>query len=131
MSRAHAWLYGKTRGRVLGSIGRQPVLLLTTIGRRTGRPRTTPVQFVRWDDALLVVAANGGSERPPAWFANLRDTPAVTAQIGATVTELRARVAGGSERARLWAKLVSANPRLATTQDRARRQLPVVVLEPG
>ena len=130
MSRAHAWLYRRTRGRLLGSIGRQPVLLLTTVGRRTGRPRTTPVQFLRWDDAVLVVAANGGAERPPAWLANLRASPAVTAQIGATVRQLRARVAVGSERERLWAKLVSANPGLATTQDRARRQLPVVVLEP-
>ena len=131
MSRAHAWLYGKTRGRVLGSIGRQPVLLLTTVGRRTGRPRTTPVQFARWHDAVLVVAANGGAERSPAWLANLRASPEVTAQIGGTVKELRAQVAVGSERERLWAKLVSANPRLATTQGRARRQLPVVVLEPG
>jgi hypothetical protein len=91
MSRAHAWLYRKTRGRLLGSIAGQPVLLLTTVGRRTGRPRTTPVEFCG---------------------------------------ELRARVAVGSERERLWAKLVTANPRLATIQDRARRQLPVVVLEP-
>lgn len=80
---------------------------------------------------MLVVAANGGAERPPAWLANLRASPEVTAQIGGTVKELRARVAVGSERERLWAKLVSANPRLATTQDRARRQLAVVVLEPG
>jgi deazaflavin-dependent oxidoreductase (nitroreductase family) len=130
MSRAHAWLYRKTRGRLLGSIGRQPVLLLTTIGRRTGRRRTTPVQFVPWEDALLVVAANGGRKPPPAWFGNLRASPAVTAQLGATVRELRARVAVDGERERLWAKLVSANPRLATTQDGARRQLPVVVLEP-
>jgi deazaflavin-dependent oxidoreductase (nitroreductase family) len=77
-----------------------------------------------------VVAANGGRERPPAWFGNLRASPAVTAQFGATVRELRARVAVDDERERLWAKLVTANPRLATTQGRARRQLPVVVLEP-
>jgi deazaflavin-dependent oxidoreductase (nitroreductase family) len=79
---------------------------------------------------VLVVAANGGAARPPAWLANLRAAPAVTAQIGRTVRELRARVAVGSERELLWAKLVSANPRLTTTQDRAGRALPVVVLEP-
>jgi len=60
MSRAHAWLYRRTRGHVMGRIARQPVLLLTTIGRRTGRRRTTPVQFVPWEEGLDGVGAEGG-----------------------------------------------------------------------
>jgi F420H(2)-dependent quinone reductase len=113
----------------LGRIGGQPVLLLTTTGRRTARPRTTPVQFVNFGDAFVIVAANRGAKRPPAWFFNLRAAPAVTAQIGAGVRRFDARVATGPERETLWAKLLRANPRLAKVQGRARRQLPVVVLE--
>jgi deazaflavin-dependent oxidoreductase (nitroreductase family) len=129
-SAAHGWLYRKTHGRVLGSLGGQPVMLLTTTGRRTGRARTTPVQFVRANEGLLIVAANHGARRAPAWYANLRTSPAVTVQIGDACHALRARVATGSERERLWAQLLGANPRLAKTQSRAGRLPPVVVLEP-
>jgi deazaflavin-dependent oxidoreductase (nitroreductase family) len=105
-------------------------MLLTTPGRRSGRSRTTPVQFVLSGDDFVIVAVNGGAKHPPAWFFNLQAAPAVTAQIGADVTRFDAGVAAGPERERLWAQLLSANARLAKVQDRAGRQLPVVVLEP-
>jgi deazaflavin-dependent oxidoreductase (nitroreductase family) len=105
-------------------------MLLTTTGRRTGRARTTPVQFVPDGRGFLIVAANGGAKRAPAWYGNLRASAAVTVQIGDVVQPLRARVATGEERDRVWARLLAANPRLAKTQARAARVLPVVSLEP-
>lgn len=130
-SAAHAWLYRKTRGRVLGRMGGQPVMLLTTTGRRTGRARTTPVQFVREGDGFLIVAANGGAKHAPAWYWNLRTCPAVRVQIGEVVRSLHARLATGAERERLWTELLAANPSLARTQARAGRVLPIVILEPA
>lgn len=80
--KAHAWLYRKTGGRVLGRVGGQPVLLLTTIGRRTGVPRTTPVQFMRSGARMVVVAANGGAPVAPAWLGNLVATPRASVLVG-------------------------------------------------
>jgi F420H(2)-dependent quinone reductase len=129
-TRAHAWLYRKTGGRVLSRLGGQPVLLLTTTGRRSNLARTTPVQFIRSGSRFVVVAANGGAPRPPAWHANLLANPEARAQVRDTRVDVRARVADGPERERLWRELTSANRWLSRTQQRARRRLPVVVLEP-
>ena len=129
-TKAHCWLYRKTRGRVLGRLGGQPVLLLTTTGRRTNLARTTPVQFIRSGDSFIVVAANGGAPQPPAWHANLLSNPRARVQLRDRWVDVRARVAHGAERERLWRELTIANRRLSRTEQRARRRLPVVVLEP-
>ena len=130
MSKMHAWLYRRTGGRVLAKMGGQPVLLLTTTGRRSGLARTTPVQYVRSGDSIIVVAANHGAPRDPAWYANLVANPDPRASVGRACVELRARVAEGAERDRLWRQLVTANRSLTRTERRAGRRLPVVVLEP-
>jgi deazaflavin-dependent oxidoreductase (nitroreductase family) len=130
LTRMHRTIYRATRGRVLGRMGPQPVLLLTTTGRRSGRPRTTPVQYLRSGDSLVLVAANGGSARPPAWYGNLRANDRVSVQLGAASFARRARVADGPERERLWTQLTAANRWLEKTQRRAGRALPVVVLDP-
>jgi F420H(2)-dependent quinone reductase len=67
-TRLHAWVYRRSGGRVLGLIGGQPVLLLQTTGRRSGRTRTTPVQYVAHAEGFVVVAANHGARHPPAWY---------------------------------------------------------------
>ena len=118
-------LFRLTRGRVFGG-----VLLLETTGRRSGRPRTTPVQFQREGDAFVIVAANAGSARPPAWLFNLRAQPDVRVQVRGETREVTAREARGEEREALWARLTRANPALAKAQERAGRELPVLVLAP-
>jgi deazaflavin-dependent oxidoreductase (nitroreductase family) len=74
-TRLHAWVYRRSGGSVLGRMGGQPVLLLETAGRRTGRRRTTPVQYLADGDTFVVVASNAGAARPPAWYLNLRANP--------------------------------------------------------
>jgi F420H(2)-dependent quinone reductase len=128
-SKAHAWLYRTTGGRVLGAIGGQPVLLLTTTGRRSGLARTTPVQYQRIGGNLVVVASNRGARVPPAWYGNLVTNPHVTVRIGSEELGCRARVAAGTERDGIWEGLRADNPWLARASQRARRRLPVVVLE--
>jgi len=121
LTRAHVWIYARTRGRV----GGRRVLLLTTTGRRSGLPRRTPVQYERVDGDPVLVAAAGGAPRPPAWFHNLQADPAVTVQIGGRVARARAVVA---ERPALWAELCERNPRLEAVQRKAGRELPLVRL---
>jgi deazaflavin-dependent oxidoreductase (nitroreductase family) len=127
-NRLHAWLYRTTGGRLLGRMGGQPVLLLTTTGRRTARPRTTPVQYLRRGETWIVVAANGGAPTPPAWLHNLIAEPAVSIQAGGDRVACTADVANRELRDELWRELIAANKWLPRTEEKAGRQLPVVVL---
>jgi deazaflavin-dependent oxidoreductase (nitroreductase family) len=100
--KAHAALYERTDGRIGKHSGGVPALLLTTTGRKTGRPRTHGLTYCRDRGDVVVVASNGGSDRPPAWLLNLQAEPRVTVRLGRRVTAATARVAGTEERAQLW-----------------------------
>jgi F420H(2)-dependent quinone reductase len=128
--RVHAAVYRLTRGRLLGSVGGQPVLLLQTVGRRTGRTRTTPVQYLAGGAAFVVVAANGGAPRSPGWWLNLCAAPRARVQVGPDNLDVAAREAVGDERAALWPRLIAANRQLHGAARKAGRELPIVVLTP-
>lgn len=130
-ARLHAAVYRLTRGRALGRVGGQPVLLLETVGRRTGRRRTTPVQYLTHGEAFVVVAANGGARRAPAWWLNLCADPRARLQVGADTLDAAAREATGEQRAALWLRLTAANRHLQAAAATAGRELPVVMLTPG
>jgi deazaflavin-dependent oxidoreductase (nitroreductase family) len=130
-TRLHAAIYRLTRGRLLGRVGGQPVLLLETAGRRTGRRRTTPVQYLAEGAAFVVVAANGGALRPPAWWLYLCADPHARIQVGTDIVGVGAREATGEERAALWLQLAGANRYLDRVARKAGRSLPVVVLTPS
>lgn len=123
LNHAHAWLYSHSAGRLGGNVGGHRVLLLSTVGRRSGRGRRTPVQY-----ELVVVAAGGGSPSPPLWWLNLEADPEVEVQVGADRWPAQAETAGPGRRAELWPALIAANPSLESVQAKAGRQLPVVVL---
>ena len=128
LNHAHGWLYALGRGRIAGSMGGRPVLLLTTTGRHTGRPRRTPVQYERIDGDLLIVAAGGGAPRPPAWWHNLEATAEVTVQIRGERQQALALTLTPEERAAVWPKLCARNRHLEPLQQRAGREFPVVHL---
>src|SRR3954452_6035089 len=100
--KANVPLYRLTRGRVGGRVGRAPVLLLTTTGRKSGASRTAPVLYMRDGERLVVIGSNAGNERPPAWALNLRATPEAEVQVRAARRKVRARVAEGEERDERW-----------------------------
>jgi F420H(2)-dependent quinone reductase len=128
MGRAHRAIYRLTRGRVLGRVAGMPVLLLTTTGRRSGRPRTTPLTYFEDGGDLVVIASNGGEDRPPSWWANLRDEPIGTVTIGSHALPVTARDADAAEHARLWPTITGTNPGYARYAARTRRPIPVVFL---
>jgi deazaflavin-dependent oxidoreductase (nitroreductase family) len=109
-------------------MGGHPVLLLTTVGRRSGVARRTPVQYERIDGDLILVAAAGGAPEPPAWWRNLTAEPAVTVQLGAWVEAMLASPVGPDERRDLWPRLCERNRQLERVQRRAGRELPLVRL---
>jgi F420H(2)-dependent quinone reductase len=121
--------YRLSGGRVAGRIpSGAPICLLTTTGRRSGRPRTVPLVYVTDGDDLVVAASRGGMGSHPAWYLNLRADPSTTVQIGAASWRVRARDATEAERERLWPTLTAAYPHFDAYQLRTSRRIPVVIL---
>jgi deazaflavin-dependent oxidoreductase (nitroreductase family) len=130
-TRLHAVLYRLTRGRLLGRIGGQPVLLLETIGRRTQLPRRTPLQYLPDGETFVVVACDAGAARPPAWYLNLQANPDARLQVGGRIIDVRGRETCGDERAELWQRLIAANRYLERAAAKAGRELPLLALTPS
>jgi deazaflavin-dependent oxidoreductase (nitroreductase family) len=105
------------------------MLLLTTIGRRSGTPHIVPLLYLRNGDGWVVIASYGGRDRHPAWYLNLVDRPAVEVQISRRHFEARARTASDEERAYWWPLVVDAYGDYAVYQTRTERVIPVVLLE--
>jgi deazaflavin-dependent oxidoreductase (nitroreductase family) len=126
----HQWLYEHSDGRIGASLGGRPMLLLRTVGRRTGKPRTAALLYVRDANAYVVIASKGGAPRHPGWFHNLTAQPDVEIQVGRERMPVHARIAEGEERSRLWARADEINRgQYAAYQSRTSRVIPVVVLD--
>ncbi|MEV0165472.1 nitroreductase family deazaflavin-dependent oxidoreductase [Nonomuraea fuscirosea] len=120
--------FRENEGRVGGMFEGKPLVLLTTTGAKSGRRVTTPVMYVEDGDRYVVIASKGGDDTNPAWYHNLRATPAATAEIGTETFEVKAVVAEGEERDRLYAKMVEQAPQFADYEKKTTRRIPVVTL---
>lgn len=125
----HRWVYLKSGGRIGHKLGRQPMLLLHTVGRRSGQPRTTPLLYVPDGDRWLIVASNAGDDRPPAWWLNARDAGEATIQVGRARHRVSVRAASEAERPGLWKRCCDQYPNYAAYEKRTERPIPVVMLE--
>ena len=110
--------------------GAPPMLLLDHVGARSGVKRTSPLVYGRDGKNLVLVASKGGYPKNPAWLHNLRANPETRVQVGSQVRNVRARVAEGDERERLWKLMVGVYPGYEGYRRRTEREIPVVVLEP-
>ena len=127
---AHVRVYRLTGGSVGGTIVGQPVVLLTTTGRKTGKARTVPLGSFEDGGDRIVVASAAGSPTHPAWFNNLTANPEVTVQLGPRTYAARAEAISGEERARLWKMIIAKAPVFADYQKKATgREIPVVRLK--
>jgi len=105
------------------------VLLLTTTGRRSGEPRTTPLIYGEHGGDYLVVASKGGADDPPAWLLNLESDPEVRVQVRGDRFGAHARLATPQEKPQLWQTMVGHWPPYDEYQRKTEREIPVVVLE--
>jgi F420H(2)-dependent quinone reductase len=128
-ARAHARLYRLLHGRLVARWFGAPVMVLETVGRRTGQRRTTPVLYLRDGDDLVVLAANAGNHRVPAWWLNLEAAGEGVAVIGRDRRRVRPRVATGAERERLWEAFARMYPSADDYAGFTDRELPLIVLE--
>jgi deazaflavin-dependent oxidoreductase (nitroreductase family) len=118
-------------GKVGGPFEGSPLLLLHTVGAKTGQPRVNPVMYQQVAGGYAVFASRGGGPVNPDWYHNLLAHPRVQAEIGARTVDLVARVAEGEERERIWSAQKAAAPGFAGYERRTTRQIPVIVLEPA
>ncbi|HLZ63081.1 MAG TPA: nitroreductase family deazaflavin-dependent oxidoreductase [Ktedonosporobacter sp.] len=117
------------KGNVSGAYKGARLLLLNTIGAKSGQPRTTPLGYMADGDRLIVLASVMGAPHNPAWYHNLVAHPEVTVEVGGETFDATAIVAQGAERERLWAKLLGSWPIIADHQAKTTRQIPVIILQ--
>jgi deazaflavin-dependent oxidoreductase (nitroreductase family) len=116
-------------GKVGGNFEHIPLLLLHTTGAKTGKERVNPLAYQAVGDDVAVFASKGGSPTHPDWYRNLVAEPRATIEIGSETFPVRARVANGEERERIWSVQKERVPGFADYEQRTARQIPVVVLE--
>jgi deazaflavin-dependent oxidoreductase (nitroreductase family) len=128
--RMHARIYRVTHGHVLGRWFGGPVLVLETVGRRSGKRRLTPMVFLRDSERLIVLPINAGSQRVPSWWLNLREAHTATALVDGRPQRVRARELEGDERDLMWDRYAEMSPAVEDFRVYAKRGIPVVALEP-
>ncbi len=116
-------------GKVGGAFAGRTLLILHTIGARTGLERVNPVAYVKDGDRLVIIASKGGAPRNPDWYYNLVANPDVTVEVGTETFQVRAKVTEEPERSRLYAKMVEMMPGFAEYQRKTTRIVPVFLLK--
>ncbi|WP_405734173.1 nitroreductase family deazaflavin-dependent oxidoreductase [Streptomyces sp. NBC_01537] len=130
---------GGTEGTTLSSVvgpedvtrGSLPVVILTTLGAKSGKIRKSPLMRVEYDGSYAVVASMGGAPKHPVWYHNVVADPRVELQDGPVRQDMLAREVTGDEKAAWWARAVEAYPDYAEYQKKTDRQIPLFVLEPA
>ena len=124
------FLYNVSGGRIGGKIGKVPVLLLTTTGRKTGKQRTLPLVYIMDDSDYVITASAGGADKHPGWFFNIRSNPQATIQVKDKHIHVTAEIAGTEKKSELWARLGEVAPNFAGYEKRTSREIPMVILHP-
>lgn len=130
VDRATQWIYHVTDGRIGGQQWKYSMLLLQTVGRKTGQSRTHTLLYVRDGEIMLVCASNNGQPRHPDWYLNLTANPRAKVQAGRQRYNVIAEVAPDEEYGRLWQKFLAIRPQFAEYRARTTREFPIVILKP-
>jgi len=129
MFKAHATIYERSGGRI-GAWAGLPTLLLSVTGRKSGQTHSTPLVYFQDGESYVVVGSDGAAKRDPQWWKNLQADPVGAVRVGRKKLAVKAMLATGAERERLWELGKKANPMWSKYQRRTERELPVVVLTP-
>jgi F420H(2)-dependent quinone reductase len=128
--RLQVYIYRRSGGKRMGRIRGMPVLLLTTVGRKTGKQRVTPVMYMRDGNSYVIVAANAGARRNPGWFSNLQANPQTTIEVDDMTTTVMAHKASMEEKGQLWPRFVEQAPFLEGYRKKTTRDIPLIILQP-
>jgi len=131
MSAVNTWIYRLSGGRIGAKwMYGAPILLLTTVGRRSGEKRTAPLLYIGDGERLVLVGSKGGMSRDPLWVRNIEANPNVDIEIGAKKRAMTARRGTSEEKAHYWPALCKMYPDYADYQARTVRDIPVLILDP-
>jgi deazaflavin-dependent oxidoreductase (nitroreductase family) len=125
------WLYRLTGGKLGGSMGGTRVLLLTTIGRKSGKSYTLPLGCFDHKDGYVIVASNSGQPTNPAWYYNLKSNSHVTVQVMDKVLSVTAEELSGEARAQAWQNVIATAPSYAGYEKTTAREIPLILLRPS
>lgn len=126
----HVWMYRLTRGKFGSEMRGFKVLILNTIGRKSGKVHSNPVGYFEQNNGYLVVASNAGLSTHPAWFHNLKVNPNFTIQVKDKVMPVHARIISSNERAAFWKKVIETAPAFADYEKQTAREIPLILLQP-
>ena len=129
-ARKQAETFEQSGGTKAATLSGKPIIVLTSVGAKTGKLRKTALMRVEHDGHYAVVASRGGAAKNPTWYHNLKRNSHVELQDGATTRDYRAREVTGDEKATWWERALEVWPAYADYQKKTRRQIPVFVLEP-
>jgi deazaflavin-dependent oxidoreductase (nitroreductase family) len=118
------------QGRVGGMFKDTPILLLHHTGARSGTVRVNPLAYQKDGDTFIVFGSKGGAPTNPDWYHNLRANPEAEIEVGTESVRVKARIAGGEERDRIWTRQKQLMPGFAAYEKKTSRQIPVIILEP-
>lgn len=131
LAKPHRWLYARYGGRLVNRKEDSAVLMLTSIGRKSGQGRSVLLNHVKDGADLIVVGSNWGYERPPAWLLNLQANPQAKVTVAGAEQDVFAQFPEGSEEARCWTVYTDAMPQMIQVAEGTNRALPVVKLVPN
>jgi deazaflavin-dependent oxidoreductase (nitroreductase family) len=124
----HVWIYQLSGGKLGGKMRGFNVLLLTTIGRKSGKAYTTPLGCFDFQGYYLIVASNAGLSTHPAWYYNLKSTPQVTVQVLDHIIPVTAEILSGEARTQAWQQVIATAPSYANYEKKTSREIPLVLL---
>jgi F420H(2)-dependent quinone reductase len=129
-SGVHSGVYRATGGKLFGRMGKSPILLLNTVGRKSGKKRTSPLLYVMDGEDFVIIASKGGAPTHPAWYLNLKANPEASVEVGDREVRVRAEDADSEEKGRLWQKMVEMYPTYDDYQSKTKREIPLLILRP-
>ena len=131
LNKTHSSVYRRSDGRVWGTMFGGPILLLNTMGRKSGQRRTSPLLYVMDGEGFVIIASKGGAPTHPAWYLNLIANPDATVEVGDREVRVRAEEVHGEDKTRLWQKMVEMYPTYDDYQTKTEREIPLLVLHPA
>lgn len=117
-------------GRLGSKLGTQTILILHTVGRKSGRARSVPIAYFDYKDKYLLVASNWGKDKQADWFVNLKKEPRASIEVGGKTIKVTARDVQGDEYTSLWKFATEKHPQYLDYQKMTARRIPIVMLEP-
>ena len=130
LTSSNVFIFRLSNGKLGSKMGKQSVLLLHTVGRKTGKQYYTTLSYYRDGENYLVVASNWGKENHPGWYYNLLEHPTATIQVGPRIINVEAHPVGEEDNSRLWELVTGKNSQYIDYQKHTKRRIPIVILSP-